>query len=314
MTTIKDLARISGLSIGTISRYLNGYEVKEKTKIAIERAIEQTGYIRNPIARSMKTGKSMTVAVVVPNLANMFSMRVIESVEHVLEKEGYSVIVSDCGGDAQKQLEKLETLKYRMVDGFVLMPLTHSADAVAAALGGIPLVLIDRLLDKPAFDSVTVSNFEAAYRETARMLSGGLRKIGIIEGPDDIYTATERKRGFEQAVSEFGAENIHRTCGGYNISDGYTAMQKLLKHDLEGVFISNYELTVGAMQAYAESGAAPDMLVTVGFDSVEISKLVNKSMACISQPIEQIGEVAARLLLARMREPDKPIENVIIKI
>lgn len=311
MATIKDLSKKSGVGVGTISRYLNGYKVKEKTRVAIELALQDTGYVRNPIARSMKTGKSMMVAVVVPNLANMFSMRVIESIERVLEKEGYSVIVSDCGGDEERQLQKLKVLKHKMVDGFILMPLVRESEKIVSILGSIPVVLIDRLTDKPIFDSVTVSNFETSYNETKRLLQSGVRKIGIIEGPQNIYTAVERKRGFETALREFGIANEYVAKGGYNVEDGYKAMNKLLKYNLEGIFISNYELTIGAMRAYAESDQS---IKIVGFDSIELSHLINKSIICISQPVEEIGEKAADLLLERMNNPNKQVKNIVIRI
>ncbi|MCK9479021.1 MAG: LacI family transcriptional regulator [Firmicutes bacterium] len=311
MATIKDLSEITGLGIGTISRYLNGYNVKEKTKDKIETAIAQTGYVRNSVARSMKTGKSMMVAVIVPHLANMFSMRVIESIERVLERHGYSVIISDCGGSAENQLNKLELMKQRMVDGFVLLPLAVSGKRLMQAASGKPLVLIDRLLDVNLFDSVTVNNFEVSYRETKQLLLQGVRRIGIIAGPHDVYTAVERKKGFEKALDEFGIADAYIETGGYNVEDGFKAMKRLLNRSLEGLFISNYELTIGALQAYAQSSQT---IKIIGFDSIELSSLINRTITCISQPIEQIGEKAAELLLNRMKDPSRRVENVVINI
>jgi len=311
LATIKDLSEITGLGIGTISRYLNGYNVKEKTKDKIETAIAQTGYVRNSVARSMKTGKSMMVAVIVPHLANMFSMRVIESIERVLERHGYSVIISDCGGSAENQLNKLELMKQRMVDGFVLLPLAVSGKRLMQAASGKPLVLIDRLLDVNLFDSVTVNNFEVSYRETKQLLLQGVRRIGIIAGPHDVYTAVERKKGFEKALDEFGIADAYIETGGYNVEDGFKAMKRLLNRSLEGLFISNYELTIGALQAYAQSSQT---IKIIGFDSIELSSLINRTITCISQPIEQIGEKAAELLLNRMKDPSRRVENVVINI
>ena len=107
MPTIKDVAREAGVSVGTVSRYLNGAVLKEQNQRRIDAAVARLGYRRNALARSMKTGRSMLVGVIVPALSNMFSMRVIEGVEHALEAHGFSVLVADSGGDAAREREKV---------------------------------------------------------------------------------------------------------------------------------------------------------------------------------------------------------------
>ena len=311
MATIKDVSKVSGLSVGTVSRYLNGTPLKEQNRKKIEEAIQKLDYNRNSLARSMKTGKSMTVAVVVPNLANMFSMRVIESIERVLEQHDYSVLVADCSSDEAKQFEKLYLLKNKMVDGFVLMPSSTGAEKVQAAVGTTPLVLIDRLLDAPVFDSVIIDNREIAYRKVKQALDGGVTRIGIIEGPDWIYTTHERRLGYEQALREAGIANRFSAQGGFTYAGGYKAMQELLTYDLEAVFISNFELTVGAVQAYNSSS---QKLQLIGFSSLELSTVVAHPITFISQPVEEIGKQAAQLLLQRMDKPEKPIENLILNL
>lgn len=111
MPTIKDVAREAGVSVGTVSRYLNGAVLKEQNQRRIDAAVARLGYRRNALARSMKTGRSMLVGVIVPALSNMFSMRVIEGVEHALEAHGFSVLVADSGGDAAREREKVALLQ-----------------------------------------------------------------------------------------------------------------------------------------------------------------------------------------------------------
>ncbi len=311
MVTIKDVARESGLAVGTISRYLNGASVKKQNRETIEQAIERLGYQRNTLARSMKTGKSMTIAVVVPQLANMFCMRVIESVERVLENYDYSVIVTDCNGMENRQTEKITMLKNRMVDGFVLMPTGSDAQKVRDAAGDVPVVLIDRLMDLPIFDSVVVNNCEATYDMVGRAVAQGIRKIGMIEGPQDIYSARERLRGFNMALGDYQLENTYHVRGAYSAQSGYDAMKQLLGYDLDAVFVSNYEQTLGAIDAVSDSQADVTIL---GFDSIELVNTVKQPYLFISQPVEAIGKRAAELLLARIRDPDKEFVNLVLKI
>ncbi len=306
MLTIKDVAKESGASVGTVSRFLNGAQLKKSNMEKIEAAIKKLGYVQNPIAKSMKTGKSMTIAVLVPRLANMFSMRVIESIERKLSDYGYSVIISDSSDNEIRQIEKLAMLKNKLVDGFVLMPVGTCSKDIQHTVNGIPLVLIDRVIDENIFDSVVVNNRQVSYNAVKKILDCGVRRIGIIEGPDHISTAIERRNGFEDALLEKGLKKQFFTKGGYTFEDGRSAMRELMKHNLEAVFISNYELTVGALSVLPPQ----KQIQIIGFDTPEFYQ--GENFTFITQPIEEIGEKAAQILLERIENPNKKIESVLI--
>lgn len=309
MATINDVAKLSGLSVGTVSRYINGAQLKKSNMDAIEDAIQRLGYRTNVIARSMKTGKSFLIAIVVPGLANMFSMRVIESLERVLEAENYSVLVSDCQGSAENEKRKLSLLCDKMVDGFVIMPTGTKAFEIQSIVQDKPVVLIDRVLDEPVFDSVTIDNREAAYRLVKRTLQDGVRKIGIIEGPQNLYTARERSLGFEMALREFGLSAEYQKRAGFDVQSGCQVMREWMDSDLEAVFASNYEQTVGAMNALYD---AKKKMRVVGFDSLELAYFTNQTYDYISQPVEDIGFRAAKLLLERIENPGKKIQSIVL--
>lgn len=311
MVTIKDVARESGLAVGTVSRYLNGESVKTKNREQIEAAIQKLGYRPNTLARSMKTRRSMTIAVVVPKLANMFCMRIIESIERVLDGEGYSVIIADCGSDEVNQIAKITMLKNRMVDGFVLMPTGSDAESVRVAAGDVPVVLIDRLMQPRMFDSIVVNNCEATYSLVKKAVARGITKIGIIEGPQQVYSARERLRGFNAAMEAFGLDNSYHEQGTYTFESGYLAMKNLLKHDLEAVFASNYELSLGAIDAVNDKNANVTIL---GFDSIELLNTVKQPYIFISQPVEEIGKRAAELLLERIKNPNGEKKHIVLEI
>lgn len=308
MPTIKDVAKYTGLSVGTISRYLNGEQLKERNQTAIEQAIKILGYERNSIARSMKTGKTMTIAVIVPYLANMFSMRVIESIERELQKSNYCVIVSDCGGDLKKELARIEFMKSRQVDGFVLMPMGNRAEDVKQAVGNVPLVLVDRILNQPVFDSVIIDNEEITYRHVTSLIKNGVRRIGILQGPDTISTARQRRLGYEKALKEYGIPNeFVYSCKEFSIMEGFKGMTYLEEFQLDGVFASNYELSVGAVNAIRNEN-----LKILGFDTFDIPVRYYDNYTGIAQPIEEIGSISARLLLERIENPEKELVNHII--
>ena len=308
MSTIKDVAKYTGLSVGTISRYLNGEQLKVRNQLAIEQAIKELGYERNSIARSMKIGKTMTIAVIVPYLANMFSMRVIESIERELQKSNYCVIVSDCGGDLKKEISRIEFMKSRQVDGFVLMPSGNKARDIKKAAGHIPLVLVDRILEDEIFDSVIIDNEEITYRHVVSLLKNGVRKIGIIQGPSNISTARQRQLGYERALKEYNIpKEYFYDCKEYSIMEGLNGMTYLEQFQLEAIFASNYELSVGAVNAISN-----EQMHILGFDTFDIPIRYYKNYVGIPQPIEKIGTLSAKLLLQRIQEPDKDIVNHVI--
>lgn len=308
MATIKDLSKYTGLSVGTISRYLNGEQLKPKNQELIEEGINKLGYERNLIARSMKTGKTMTIAVIVPYLANMFSMRVIESIQRELQKSSYCVLVSDCSGDLKQEISRIEMMKGRQVDGFVLMPSGNKAETIKKTVGNVPLILVDRILDKPIFDSVIINNEEKTYEHVIELFKLGTRRIGIIKGPDQISTARQRRLGYEKALAEYNIQTKYEyQCKEFSIEEGYKGMKELEKYNLEAIFASNYELSVGAVNANDNNN-----LKILGFDTFDIPVRYYDNYTGIAQPIEEIGRLAAIVLLDRINNPNKEIENLVI--
>lgn len=311
MATINDIAKKTGLSVGTVSRYLNGEKIKPRNKALIDSAVSEFGYRKNALARSMKTGKSMTVAVVVPVLSNMFSMRVTEAIEQTVEREGYSVFIAGCERSTERMYEKLELMKERMVDGFVIMPTTDiSASGIKKITEDAPVVIIDRYPDEPLFDSVTIDNERLVYDKIREVISRGITRIGFIEGPSGISTAYQRKRGYLRAMAESGLEvPCTSACEIYSVEEGMRAMQELNGRGLEAVFASNYELSLGALLANSD----PSVKI-IGVDKIELADKLVGSYEYVPQPLEAIGENAARLLLRRMENVDLPIRDYVIMI
>ncbi|MDK2902238.1 MAG: LacI family transcriptional regulator [Clostridiales bacterium] len=305
--TIKDVAALAQVSVGTVSRYLNGYEVSEINKRKIDEAIRRLDFKLNPVARSLKTSKSMTVAVVVPALANVFSMSIIEGIERHLDQYGYSVIVCDSQSDVQKEKAKLQFVKDKYVDGVVIMPTGSDGTHITEVLGDeIPSVLMDRLVENAKLDAVLVDNVNAVYQAVERLITLGHRRIGMITGPKHIYTARERQEGYRRVFVDYNLpmdENLIR-YGDYTEDTGYKLINELMRLDYPptAVFVANYEMTIGAIMAVNELGIQiPDQLSLIGFDQLELSKIVRPSLSVVVQPMAEIGQKAAEMLYQRMR-------------
>ena len=306
--TIKDVARHTGLSIATISKYLNGGNVLEDNRAAIAQAIDELGYHVNEIARGLKTSRAMTIGILIPDLENVFCTSIVAHVENRLQRAGYSSLICDYREDVALERERLDFLARKSVDGFIYMPLGNQEDIVARFLErSLPVILIDRPLPGLACDTVLVDNMNAAYGAIEHLINHGHRRIGIIAGPPGIYTAQERLKGYRRVHEDFDlpiADDLILE-GDYSVESGYRLMGRLLdRADLPtAVFVTNYEMTLGAIMALNESPIrVPDELSIIGFDNQQLARIVKPALTIVVQPIKAIGETAAALLLKRLRD------------
>jgi LacI family transcriptional regulator len=305
--TLKDIARVTGLSLATLSKYLNGGNVLDKNRAAIETAIETLGYQVNTMARSLKTRRSMTVGVLIPDLENAFSTSIVSSLENRLLQAGYSTLICDYRQSEQLEQEKFDFLAERQIDGLVMMPLGGCADRLSHLQSRqVPVVLIDRPVRGCTCDVVLINNRAAACAAVSRLLQAGHRRIGIVSGPRGIHTADERLQGYHEALLAAGLaidDDLVRE-GRYDAESGYHQTLALLQvtPSPTALFVTNHEMTFGSILALqARSISIPDQLSVIGFDNQILAKVLKPPLSIVLQPIRQIGETAAEILLERMQ-------------
>lgn len=313
--TIKDLARETGLGCATISAYLNGVPVRPYNKEKIEKAVKKLGYIRNDYARGLKTHKSRTIGVLIPELSNIFATTIISEMEEVLRAHGYGIIVCDCRTDLKLEQQSLKFLMSKMVDGLIVMPISTDGSALDIALDtGVPVTVIDRLTDNERVSHVIINNTEISKRATEKLISEGCRSIALISGPTTVYTAKERRRGYREAIEAQGEYDESRVYNGeLSVEGGYQATKRILSDfpDVDGIFVTNYEMTVGCMIALSELGKKiGDEIKFIGFDNVEMSQVFTPKLTTVNQPLKEIGQFAADTILA-MIDGDKPRDIVL---
>lgn len=312
--TIKDVAKYAGVSIATVSKYLNGGNVREENRKRLEEAIRALDFKVNDMARALKTNRTMTVGVLIPSLENVFFTSIVSNIENVLIQNRYSTIVCDYREDPKLEKEKLEFLVDKMVDGIIMVPNNGNVEAIQEVVNkGIPMVLIDQFLKNVQCDVVLADNLNASYDAVEQLIIRGHRRIGIICGPEGLYTTKERLKGYIRVHEDYAVDIDENLIlhGNYDVESGY----RLLLHFIEmenppsAVFVTNYEMTLGAIMAINERDIKiPDQLSIIGFDNIQLAKIVKPSLSIVVQPIEQIGETAARLLLKRLNgdNEDKP--------
>lgn len=311
-STIKDIARETGLSIATISKYINGGTLREKNRDAIAQAIQKLGYQVNEYARGLKSNKSRTIGVVIPELSNLFITQIITTIEEQLRGKGYSLIICDCHTSEDIECEVVRFLMGKMVDGIINMPVCKDGRHLKPVVEkGIPIVLIDRPAVNHALsaatDCVLIDNVRAAESATVHLLQHGHRDIGIIIGPADIFTSAQRLQGYNKALAEHHATQSERLIAysDYTVEGGYAAMRMLLQaqNEMTAVFVTNYEMTLGAMIAASEMDVKiPEQLSFIGFDHMDLARVTHPKLTIVTQPLEEIGAQVARLLLERLQE------------
>lgn len=315
--TMKDIARRTGLGLATISSYFNGGNVREKNRKKIEEAIEELHYEVNEVARGLKTNATKTIGVVIPELNNVFCSEIITGMEDVLRSHGYATIICDCRTDRKLEKEAVEFLTRKRVDGIINMPVDVSGTHLKAFdRTGKPIVIIDRKIQGLSCDSVLVDNERAAEDAVDFLMENGHRNIGIIVGPQEIFTAQERLKGYYAAHEKRGIPVQESLIyhGDYIIQGGVKGLEELVKKNpqMTAVFVTNYEMTMGAVIGTNELGIhMPKELSMIGFDNLQFARACSPKLTIVSQPTEAIGEKVAQMILSRLGVGEETEEKTV---
>lgn len=318
-TTIKDIAKRTGLGLATVSSYLNGGSLREKNRILIEQAIEELGYEVNEAARSLKTNHSKMVGIIIPELSNLFCTEIISVAEDILRSSGYATMVCDCRTDPKLESEAVEFLLRKRVDGIINIPVHPKGEHLLPAFKkGKPVLLLDRGIEGLACDSVLVDNRHAVEDAVELLVRNGHQDIGIICGPEEVYTARERREGYISALKKRGIpiNPIKIADGGNAIEGGSRCMELLCDKNphMTALIVTNYEMTVGAViEANKKGIMLGKELSMIGFDNEVFAKAVNPQLTVVTQPLEEIARHAANQMLRRLSGEQGPPQRTVLK-
>jgi LacI family transcriptional regulator len=318
--TIKDVAKHSGLSVTTVSKFINGGNVLAENRAVLEKTIKRLGFEVNQVARGLKCNRSMMVGVIVPTFEGQFFMRMISNIENSLMRYGYSTIVCDCRQDLALEAEKIRLLYGKQVDGIILAPSPENAGTYRDVLGrGIAMVFVDTIVEGIACDAVVVDNRNAAQNAVSNLISRGHTRIGLISMDRTTrYTARERVAGYVAAHEAAGIP-LHREYmreGPVSFDGGGAAMLRLLdeKPRVTACLVTNDEMTLGALNALHRGGLRiPQDISIIGFDLNEAARAFSPELSTVAQPLSQIGETAADILVRRMNK-EKPSSEMLVQL
>lgn len=313
--TMKDVKNKTGLSMATISKYLNGGNVLPENRVLIEKAIKELNYEVNELARGLVKNKTKIVGVMVYDISSYFSGTMLHYIGTELRKKGYAMMICDSSNDAKVEEENLKFLINRKVDGIIVMPVSFSgAFLKPAKQAKIPVVLIDRAFQDEEFDCVCIDNRVAAYRAVDILIKNNHKKIAII-GSEVADTGIERYKGFREAMEQAGIpiNPEYVKMSSFSVNEGFKMMKELLEMDNPptAVLLSNYETALGGVMAVNESDTScPDDISIFAFDDLLVANVVKPSLWLVVQPMETLCMNAVRLLMERILEErtDDPLK------
>jgi DNA-binding LacI/PurR family transcriptional regulator len=328
--TLEHVARVAGVSRATVSRVINGVaSVDQRLRDTVERAIADTGYVPNQAARSLVTRRTGSVALVVSEAENRhleepfvgrvftdpFFGRMVSGLLSVLRPRHVQLVLM-LAENAEARAQVTGYLAQGHVDGAILVS-THAEDPLPRMLAesALPAVLAERPLQP-----VSISHVGAAQRAGAALaadrlvVARGCRQVATISGPLDMPAARERLVGFREALARHGRPGVPSVEGDFTLESGERAMSQLLAEhpEVDGVFAANDLMAQGALLVLRDAGkAVPAEVAVIGFDDSSAALACRPPLTTIRQPLEDMAAEMARLLLAHIAQPDRPVSSVI---
>jgi LacI family transcriptional regulator len=314
--TLRDVARAAGVHPGTVSRALNPATealVNEDTVRRVREAAARLGYRPNPMARGLKTNRSYTVGVLVPDIQNPLFPPIIRGIDDRLAAAGYTPLIANTENDPERERQDFEALRARQVDGFITATarLDHELlDAVAAS--GAPLVLVNRRVEDGGWSSAVADDREGARQAVAHLVALGHRRIAHLAGPQEISTGRGRLEGFEAAMAHAGLEvdpELVRFARAFTEPEGARVCDELVGGgaDFTAVVAGNDLLALGCYDVLERRGLeCPRDLSVVGFNDMPFADRFHPPLTTVHIPHYELGAAAADLLLERLADPAAP--------
>ncbi|SEF76990.1 transcriptional regulator, LacI family [Bryocella elongata] len=322
MANMQEIARMAGVSLGTVSHVLNNSaKVRESTRKRVLEAVQLVGYQPSQLARGLRRDKTNMIGMIIPDITNPFFPAVVRGAEDVAFSNGYRLILCNTDNDHSKEIIHLNELRTYLPAGLIVIPsnfsdLTTQAEYYRRAGAGV--VCIDRLPKNWSGDSVTSDNEAGAYNATRHLIQLGHTRLATITGPLHLTNAAERLEGFKRAMKEaklhLSPEYVQETS--FDKQGGHAKTLVLLRliPRPTAIFAGNDMIALGALLAIREAGLrCPEEISLMGFDDLDLAETTNPSLSSVSQPGYQLGTTAARLLLDRREGDTSPAKHIVLE-
>ena len=303
--TIKDVAKQAGVSISTVSRVINDSKpVTDEVKQKVLDVIKETGYIPNPLARSLVTKKSQLIGVIVPEVSDSFVNEILNGIEEVAKMYDYDILLANTYSDKEQELKSINLLRAKQVEGIVMISWIVEQEHINYMQNcGIPATYISKTARDYDIYTVSTSNKKATFDMTKYLIDKGHEKIAfIMTSKDETILEMERLAGYEEALEQNNIKldkNLIKYCG-TEYENGYQSMKELLDEGIipHAAFVTGDEAAIGAINAICDSGyRVPEDISVAGFNDVKIAKMYKPKLTTVHQPLYDMGAVAIRMVI-----------------
>lgn len=312
--TLRDVAREAGVHVSTVSRVLNGRaaegRITAETETRIRAVADRLGYRRNTIARALRTGRTLVVGMVVPDIANLYMAGITRAAGDVLSVEGYSLLLASTDDNLAHAQSQVTAMLGAQAEG-LLYGVARDEDPVLTGVldSGTPVVLINRAGSTAGVSSVLPDDRVGIHQAVAHLLELGHRYIVHVGGPEDVSSTVNRLDAFDEALAGAGLKGSTRFAARHTEDEGYRVTSGLLDEfpETTAVVAANDRLALGAVDAIRARGrVCPDDVSVVGFNDMPYSDRFSPSLTTVRVSQYHLGELAATLLLALIADRDRP--------
>lgn len=318
--TIKDIARMAGVSPSSVSLVLNDRPCRISTekREKIKSIANQYNYSVNQMARSLVTKQTKTLGLIIPDIENIFFSSLAKNIEIFCREQGYALMIVNTNNEYQNDLLVVNLLLSRSVDGLFIIPSDESYknnEELVETLStmNIPYVMLDRVYSNIECDKVLFDNEKGAYLAVKHLLEHGHRKIACISSSEFSNNGRLRLNGYLKAMREFNCDinDAYIVEGDYQIESGYRAGNKLLQEDITSVFITNDMMTLGFLKfMHEQKKHIPNDYSLVSYDNSIYPYVIGIELTSVDQNTKELSEKACQLLFERIQKPNKPYENI----
>lgn len=319
--SVKDVAALAGVSLGTVSNVLNRPDrVSPRTKAKVETAMTELGFVRNESARQLRAGRSSALAYIMLDASNPFFTDVAEGIEGAAEASDLSLFTCNSGNRAEREIAYLNRLEQQRVQGILITPVNPEAEALdELPRRGTPVVIVDRTRSGNTHCSVAVDDVLGGELAVKHLLELGHEQIAYIGGPDTLGQVRDRRRGALNALAEAGLAPEHLTdiaTDALTVDEGRKAGERLAGRPAgtrpTAAFCANDLLALGLLQqCVALRMTVPDDLAIVGYDDIDFAAAAAVPLTSVRQPRKELGRRAAELLLAETADPEHEHQQVV---
>ena len=320
---LKKIAEESGYSVSTVSRVINGKgKISQGTREQILKIAKEHNYVPNQVARSLKSSKTHTIGVIVPDIKDYFTL-LIKAVDAVFSDAGYSILLADSHEDPQKEDSYIRLMYEKRVDGLILATVSGNQDALKMYFSSsVPVIFIDNLPNVEAAyeDCVLLDNSRASAMAVECLWKEGHKRIAFISGNELETTDMERTQGYISTIEKYGLEVDPQLMKKVNYEEkgGYDCMKELIANreraPFSAVYVSSCKMSHGALRAIKEEGLKiPDDIAVIAFDFIDTTGMISPTITTIVQPTEHIGNIVAKRMLARIRMGQEMVKGGQIK-